>query len=261
MKKRVISWFSNGAASAVASKIAVEELSQEFDVRVICCDTRPSEHEDNYRFSNEVQAWIGKEIQFLSSTKYVSVDQVFESVKYMSGTYGAPCTRELKKVPRLEFAEADDIHIFGYTYDEQVRIKNFKSRNPELITDLILDRKKITKSMSLYKLHQSGIELPMMYRIFSDEDRKLYGVDGFDNNNCPGCVKSTSQWYWSMIRKYFPDVFQRRVQQSRATGCRLIQVSKTKRIFLDELPDKVFKKRKKKENLSCGPECGGNAKF
>ena len=33
------------------------------------------------------------------------------------------------------------------------------------------------------------------------------------------------------------------------------------RIFLDELPDQRFPKNGRRENLSCGPECGGSFKF
>ena len=104
----------------------------------------------------------------------------------------------------------------------------------------------VTKAMCYLMLRDAGIELPAMYRL------------GFDNNNCPGCVKASSPWYWAMTRKHFPEVFARRCKQSRELGVRLVEISHHKRIFLDELPAGDFKKRRKKENLSCGPECGGH---
>lgn len=254
-KPRMLCWFSCGAASAVATKEAIDLYSESHEVIPVCCDTRPSEHEDNYRFSAECERWFGRPIVYIRSEYYETIDDVFERTRYMSGQFGARCTTEEKKIPRMKFQRPDDIHVWGYTYGELTRMKNFRERNPEIKSIFILRERRITKKMCLDRLTQAGIRLPSMYEIFDEEDRARYKVNGFDNNNCPGCVKSSSPWYWSMIRKYFPETFKRRCEQSRAIGCRLIQIGK-KRIFLDELPDKIFKKRKKKENLSCGPECG-----
>lgn len=256
MKQRVICWFSCGAASAVAAKVAIDTLSDKYEVLVVCCDTRLSEHPDNYRFSKDCERWFGQPIVFIKSDKYVDIDDVFTKTKYMSGPNGARCTTELKKIPRFAFQRADDIHVWGFTAGESGRIKKFKKNNPDMLCRFVLQENWIHKSQCLYALTQAGIELPYMYRCFDEEDRKLYGQDGFDNNNCPCCVKGTSGWYWSMMRKYFPVEFKRRAEQSRAIGCRLVEISHHKRIFLDELPHKVYKKRKKKERMSCGPDCG-----
>lgn len=258
MKQRVICWFSCGAASAIAAKIAIDTLSQYYEVLVVCCDTRPSEHEDNYRFSEECERWFGQKIIFIKSEKFTTVDDVFRITRYMSGIAGARCTAELKKVPRFAFCRADDIHVWGFTAGESERIRKFKKNNPDMLCRFILQEQWVHKSQCLYRLTQVGIELPLMYRIFDEEDRKRYKQDGFDNNNCPGCVKSSSPWYWSMIRKYFPAVFKLRCEQSRELGVRLVEISHHKRIFLDELPDKVYRKIKKKEAMSCGPDCGSN---
>src|SRR5690348_8288475 len=123
MKPRMIVWFSCGAASAVAAKLAID-TSPDKDVIVVCCDTRPSEESDNYRFSKDVEAWIGRPILFISSPDYKDIDEVFERTKYMSGPRGARCTTELKKIPRLKFANADDIHVFGFTAGERTRIRD-----------------------------------------------------------------------------------------------------------------------------------------
>lgn len=254
---RIICWFSCGGPSAVAAKETLRLYGSTHNVIVVNCDTRPSEHPDNYRFCDEVEKWLGVKILHIKNENYLNVDQLFVRRQYMSGVRGAVCTTQLKKIPRLQFADPYDTHVFGFTYGEEKRVRDFTAGNPDMLLKFTLVEQKITRSMALFRLAQAGIELPVMYRIFDKEDRLRYGQDGFDNNNCPGCVKASSPWYWSMIRKYFPDVFQRRCQQSRALGCRLVEISHHKRIFLDELPDRIFKKRKKKENLSCGPECGG----
>lgn len=246
---RIIAWFSCGAPSACAAKETVRRYGDSHEVLVVNCDTRPSEHPDNYRFSADVEKWLGQPILYLNSDKFGTVDEVYEKTRYMSGVKGARCTTELKKIPRLKFAKPDDIHVFGFTLEEAKRTREFKMRNPDLILKWVLIEAGWTRRMCMEEIAAAGIREPEMYRL------------GFDNNNCPGCVKSSSPWYWSMIRKHFPDVFKRRCEQSRKLGVRLVEIKHHDRIFLDELPEREFKKRgHKKENLSCGPECGGPAK-
>lgn len=243
MKERIIVWFSCGAASAIAAKEAIRLYGDTHNVEIVCCDTRPSEDADNYRFSAAVETWLGRKIIYIRSEKYTTVDDVFEKERFMSGITGARCTVELKKKPRFAYATPDDIHVFGLTADESDRITEFTQRNPELRLLWLLKDQQITKRDCLNRVSRAGIKLPSMYR------------RGFDNNNCPGCVKATSAWYWQRVREEFPDVFERRCKQSRELGVRLVRLN-GERIFLDELPDRTYKKIARSENLSCGPECG-----
>lgn len=242
MNQRILCWFSCGAASAVAAKMTLKHCPDS-EVLIVNCDTRSSENHDNYRFSKECEQWFGKPIIHIQSEQYANVDEVFAKTRYMSGPRGARCTTELKKIPRLKFALPDDIHVFGFTFDERKRVRDFRSRNPELHLKWILVEHCMTKDDCYNELKAAGIALPEMYQ------------QGFDNNNCPGCVKASSPWYWDKIRTLYPSVFDRRCEQSRAIGCRLVQIHHHERIFLDELPPGPFKKGRK-ENLSCGPECG-----
>jgi hypothetical protein len=239
---RILCWFSNGAASAVATKKTIEHYP-DHEVIPVCCDTRPSENKDNYRFSADCERWFGIPITFIRSGDYVTVDDVFEKTRYMAGQNGARCTTELKKIPRLKFALPDDKHVFGFTFDERKRVREFTARNPDLFLLWVLVDHGITKEDCYWELQNAGIILPVMYQ------------QEFDNNNCPGCVKASSPWYWDKIRTLYPDVFNRRCIQSRAINCRLVEIHHHERIFLDELPSGPFKKGKP-ENLSCGPECG-----
>ena len=63
--KRVLVWFSCGAASAVAAKLAVDKYGDQCEV--LYCDTLAYEHPDNPRFMADVAAWIGKDIKLLKS--------------------------------------------------------------------------------------------------------------------------------------------------------------------------------------------------
>ena len=236
---RALVWYSDGAASAVAAKLAVEKYGSACEV--IKCDTTGDEHEDNIRFRRQVERWIGQQIKLIRSTEFMGIDDVFERTRYMAGLAGARCTTELKKLPRLAYQMPDDIHIFGYTADEEKRINDFEANNPELRCDWILRDQSITKLATLQMLRRAMIRLPVMYSL------------GFDHNNCLGCVKATSPSYWNRTRQVFPEVFERRARQSREIGARLVRV-KGKRIFLDELdpsegldgPD---------GDIECGPFC------
>ena len=58
---RIISWFSCGAASAVATKLLLSEKPERFDVRVVYCETG-SEHPDNERFLADCENWFGQSV-------------------------------------------------------------------------------------------------------------------------------------------------------------------------------------------------------
>lgn len=237
---RVITWFSCGAASAVASKIAIELYGD--IVLPVYCNTMINEHSDNQRFFNEVESWLGKKITIITSTYASTVEQVWDKRQYMSGPQGAPCTVELKKKPRFDFQLPDDVHVFGFTVDEWKRAQRLQKTNPELMFAWPLMAKCYTKDDCKDILTKARIKLPIMYTL------------GYKNNNCIGCVKASSPKYWNKIRQDFPEIFDRRCEQSRRIGCRLV-ILKGKRIFLDELPKDIFTDRK--EDLSCGPECRG----
>lgn len=234
---RTVVWFSCGAASACAAKIAVELGG---DVHVVYCDTLASEHPDNLCFLLAVEKWIGQQIEIIHSKDYTDVDDVFERTRYMAGIKGARCTVEMKKIPRYHYQLPDDVHVFGLTADEQKRIDRFIGNNPELSLSWILRDFGITKDDCYKMIRDAGIAMPAMYQWFK-------------NNNCIGCVKATSPIYWDKARRHFPEVFARRAQQSRAIGVRLCRY-KGKRIFLDELPLDIDDPTPE-EDIECGPIC------
>jgi hypothetical protein len=205
--RRVV-WFSCGAASAVAAKLAVEQYGAACEV--VYCDTMATEHPDNARFFVDVERWIGRSITVIRSDRYATVDDVFERRRYMAGVAGALCTVEMKKLPREAWQREGDVHIFGYTAEEGKRAADFEERNPALHVEWILIDNGISKARCLSMVRAAAIELPTMYAL------------GFEHNNCLGCVKATSPGYWNRTRRLFPAVFDRRVRQSRALGVKLV---------------------------------------
>lgn len=237
---RKLVWFSCGAASAVAAKLAVEKYP---DCEVLYCDTLAYEHPDNRRFLNDVSRWIGKDIKILKSDKYRDIYDVFEKTGWLIGVGGARCTTELKKNVRKQYEYPDDLHIFGLTADETKRIERFEDQNSDTNVEWVLSE--VTKDECYQILMRAGIELPMMYKL------------GYNNNNCIGCVKGQSG-YWNKIRVDFPETFDRMSKLERRMN---VAINKSyagdgmrKRVFLDELDPKAGR-GVPLPNIECGAIC------
>jgi len=214
---RRVSWFSCGAASAVATKLSQPDV-------IAYCDTG-AEDEDNKRFMADCEEWFGMKITILKSAEFDSTWDVWEKRRYLAGIAGAPCTGELKVKPRLEFQRPDDTHIFGYTADgaDEKRAKQLAANWPELSIEVPLIDRGIDKAACLAMLIREGIKPPRTYAL------------GFPNANCLPCVKATSPAYWALVRREYPAAFDRMVKLSRELGVRLARLDGV-RVFIDEIP-------------------------
>jgi hypothetical protein len=86
---------------------------------------------------------------------------------------------------------------------------------------------------------ETGAEHPDNERFLADCERwfklpPLYAL-GFPNNNCIPCVKATSPAYWALMRKQFPEQFERMAKLSRELDVRLCRID-GERAFIDEIP-------------------------
>lgn len=227
---RVISWFSCGAASAIATVMAYHKYGSTLEVvycRVI------EEHPDNLKFIEEFTRVTGIPVTVLMNEKYEgSIYKVFEHRRFLKGPHGAQCTGLLKKQVRKSYKpteQYDAVQIFGYTTDEKHRAERFVTQNIEVIPEFILIDHGINKQDCYRYLQSLGLELPIMYRL------------GYSNNNCIGCVKG-GMGYWNKIRKDFPETFERMAKMERSIG-HAINKDKNGPVYLDELdPNRgVFK--------------------
>lgn len=218
--ERLVCWFSAGATSAVACKIAISENAGRLPVVVAYCDTG-SEHPDNDRFRGECASWFGVPILTLRHPQYKNVDEVIERSHYVNGPGGARCTRELKIAVRKRFQRAEtDTQVFGFDAGEVDRAFDFREAWPEVRLYTPLIKRGLRKADCLALVRAEGIALPAMYAM------------GYRNNNCIGCVKGGAG-YWNKIRRDFPEVFARRARQEREIGASCI-----KGTYLDQLdPD------------------------
>lgn len=213
---RVLSWFSCGAASAVATKLA---LSCSDEITIAYCEIQ-EEHPDNKRFLKDCEKWFGQKIIILGNDKYDrSIYEVFRKTQYLKGPSGARCTGELKKLVRKSFERPDDRQVFGYTVEEQNRVDRFIDVNSSVDIWPILIEKGLSKTDCLAMLENAGIELPKMYKL------------GYHNNNCIGCVKGDCG-YWNKIRFDFPEVFERMNRTEKILGrtvCKIDMVTVKKK--------------------------------
>lgn len=221
-EERTLVWFSCGAASAVAAKLTLRDSP---DAALVYCETG-AEHEDNKRFMADCVQWMNTPVVSIRSEKYADTWELWEKRRYLAGVEGALCTVELKVLPRLAYQQPTDIHVFGYTADgpDAARAERLRVNYPELTIRTPLIERGITKAACLEMIQHAGIALPPMYAM------------GFHNNNCIPCVKATSPAYWALVRKAFPDKFNRMAALSRELDVRLTRINDERR-FIDEIPE------------------------
>lgn len=243
----------DGVNSAVMAHFV---LMDDPDAQPVHCDLGDSVHPDSHRFIDDLEQWYGKPITRIKSDVYETIDDVFEDRKYLSGMNGAPCTGEMKFVPRLNFQLPSDTHFWGYTADklDAARFEGMKVDFPLLKQESPLIGLGLKKRDTHAILRQHGIRRPWVYEI------------GMPNGNCIGCVKSSSPNYWALIRKWFPEVFARRNEQARRFGARPVILGREKdengkvrnvRGYLDEIPMNQSTKVRGADFGGCGFHCTG----
>lgn len=239
---RIVSWFSAGAASAVATKLI---LAQRRDAEIVVARCIvDNEHEDNHRFAVDCVVWFGKPILYLRSDEYTDCWDVWERRRYLNGINGAPCTLEMKKAPRQQF-ERDwnpEFQVFGFTIEEKKRAERFRKQNPEIRVLTPLIDAGLSKPDCMGMLDRAGIRLPAMYGL------------GFANNNCRTCVKARGRGYWSLVRREFPAEFARMAALSRDIGWTPCRDGKDQPIWLDEL-DPAWPPQDDSPNIECSLLC------
>lgn len=222
MGNKTIAWFSCGATSAVACKIALGIYE---NVEIYYIDTG-SGHEDNERFISDCEKWFGQPILRLKNKKYKDHFDCIEKTRYVNGPSGAACTKLLKKEVRFqlekELGEWSG-QVWGFEFDlkEINRSIRFNEQYPETKPLFPLIERQITKQDALGMLWKAGIKIPVMYE------------QGYNNNNCIGCPKG-GIGYWNKIRRDYPSHYKEMARIERVINASCLK-DKNGRIFLDEL--------------------------
>lgn len=192
---RIVCQFSCGAASAVATKMAISQYGATHDVQILNAFVL-EEDDDNRRFLTDCEAWFGRQVTVLRDQKYgASIIRVFRERQFMKGPRGAPCTTQLKRKLLDDWKQPGDVIVFGFTMEEADRLDDFRERNPDRPVLAPLVDAGLSKDDCKAMIQRAGIVLPRMYLM------------GYDNANCKGCVKG-GEGYWRAIREDFPDEFE-----------------------------------------------------
>lgn len=229
---RILAQFSCGAASAVATKLA---LAEHGDRVVIVNAFIEEEHEDNRRFAADCEKWFGQPIVNLRDEKFgASAIRVFEQVGYIKGRTGAACTSRIKRGLLRSIEQPGDVLVLGFTAEEQDRLDDWREAWPDRPIICPLIERGLTKGDCKALIDRAGIKLPEMYLM------------GYDNANCIACVKG-GMGYFRAIREDFPAQFERLAQAEdkvfalHGSGALLFRHRsgplKGQRFHLRELPD------------------------
>ena len=226
---RIVCRFSCGAASAVATKLALAKYGATHDVQIVNAYV-VEEDADNRRFLADCERWFGRAVTVLRDKKYgASTLEVFRQRGYMKGRRGAPCSKHLKRDLLDTFTQPGDVAVFGFDASEVDRYMDFKAHNPDKACEAPLIEHGLTKQDVLAMVQRAGIELPLMYRL------------GYRNANCKGCVKG-GEGYWRAIREDFPTEFEAiaAVQEGIGPGASFLRFRsgprKEERMSLRDLP-------------------------
>lgn len=234
---RIVCQFSCGAASAVATKLAIAQYGQTRDVQIVNAFVA-QEHPDNRRFLGDCEKWFGRQITVLRDEKFgASTVEVFRRGQFMSARRPS-CSRELKHKLLDKWRRPDDVMVLGFTAEEEDRYEDLLDRFPNALAPLI-DRC-LSKGDCLGMVERAGIELPAMYRL------------GYENANCIGCIRG-GEGYWNKVRRDFPQQFEElaAVQESIGPGAYLFRNRATgERFSLRDLDPSAGRHN---ETL---PECG-----
>ncbi len=235
---RRLVWFSCGAPSAVAAKLTVQAHPE--NTEVVYCDTG-GEHPDNRRFLADVEKWVGRDVTILKNPKYKDHFDVARKERYINGPHGAKCTTELKRKLREQHQRPGDIHVWGFTAEEEGRAQDFEDRFPGLACEWPLIEAQLGRGDALAVVERAGIALPVMYGL------------GFKNNNCIGCLKG-GMGYWNLVRVHFPEKFAEAAQLCREIGRSPIKGKDGKPVFLDML-DPTAGRYETEPEVQCGIGC------
>ena len=234
---RRLVWFSCGAPSAVAAKLTVQEHP---DAQVIYCDTG-GEHEDNVRFRLDVERWLKVPVVVLKNERYADHFDVARKHRFINSPHGAKCTAVLKREVRETYQQPDDVHVWGFTAEEQGRRVDFEDAFPHLRCEWPLIEAGLLREDCLAVVRRAGIELPAMYRM------------GYRSNNCVGCWKG-GMGYWNKVRRDFPAVFAEAAVICRDIGRSPVKDRNGKPILLDDLPPDAGRYEEEPE-VQCGIGC------
>lgn len=196
-----VAMFSGGASSAFVAYQMVQKYGKENCILFFTNTTW--EDEDNYRFMDEIAAYIGIEITEWADGR--NPEEVFHATRFLGNSRVAKCSEELKVRQTIIFIDdylinqknLQPILYFGIGPHEAhraERLKDFYEHNciePIETRFPMIETFREDKDIKEIIEKEWGIRLPRMY-YFKDEN----GVQIFNHANCGGrCVRGGFHHY------------------------------------------------------------------
>jgi len=205
----IVSWFSAGVSSAVATKIALNKYG---DVKIIYTHI-DDQHKDTLRFISDCKKWFGVPVE-INQSELKSVENACRKAGFINSPHGAACTRLLKRRVRqmweMDKTTEECIYIWGFDCTEKDRADRVVLSMPECEHIFPLIDGNIDKAAAHGILEAAGIKRPVMYDL------------GYPNNNCIGCLKG-GMGYWNKIKVDFPEVYKSRCELENIIGGKIFK--------------------------------------
>ena len=159
----VVSWFSAGVSSAVATHLALKKYP---DMEIIYIDI-DDQHPDTLRFLQDCEKWFDREIEILQSP-LKNVNDACLKASFIVSPFGASCTRLLKRRVRQEWEHGNPgkhVYIWGMDESERKRAERIKENMREHDHDFPLIDALLSKS-EIHGMIEAVMAVLLNYQIF-----------------------------------------------------------------------------------------------
>jgi hypothetical protein len=200
---RIVCHFSCGAASAVATKLAIAKYGHD-NLMVLNAFVK-EEDDDNRRFLGDCEEWFAHPVTVVRDEKYgASAREVWRQRGYIkNGLVGASCSYYLKREVIEAACLPDDRHVLGFVIDEHNQERIVKGLRVGWLLPCI--DANLTHADTRAIIERAGLRLPRRY------------AQGYGNANCVGCCKG-GESYWRKTRRDSPADFIEVAQIEAAIG-------------------------------------------
>lgn len=203
--KKCVVFFSGGAASWAAGKLASEKYGSE-NTTLLFTDTL-IEDADLYRFLDEAADNIGSRLVKIADGR--TPWQVFRKEKIIGNSRIDPCSKILKRQIserwiKANFEPADTALVFGIDWTEKHRfddgeghgVKNRYNRLGWPYVEALFTLSPLMAKWDVMAwLKQEGIRRPRLYDL------------GFAHNNCGGACVKAGKGHWAHLLRTLPAVY------------------------------------------------------